>query len=85
MSHQTNNVFDTVAENATNANDKFDNVVLGTYCLPLAGARTSKKTASSQCLMEVSVLGIVTYMIPNWGYQGYRATKSVSEITFSFL
>ena len=27
MSHQTSNVFDTVAENATNANDKFDNVV----------------------------------------------------------
>ena len=26
MSHQTSNVFDTVAENATNANDKFDNV-----------------------------------------------------------
>ena len=26
MSHQTSNVFDTVAENATNTNDKFDNV-----------------------------------------------------------
>ena len=26
MSHQTNNVFDTVAENATNDNDKFDNI-----------------------------------------------------------
>ena len=28
MSHQTSNVFDTVAENATNTNDKFDNVQL---------------------------------------------------------
>ena len=39
---------------------------LGTYCLPSARARTSMKTASSHCFMEVSVLGIVTSTIPYW-------------------
>ena len=34
--------------------------------------------------MEVSVSGIFTYPIPYSGYQGYRATKSVSEKHFLF-